>query len=187
MLIDALEKYKPFNEQEEKDLRLIKKALRDEPEIFHRHHLAMHMTASSWLVNEDYTKVLMIHHNIYNSWSWLGGHADGDEDLLQVALKEAKEESGLIDVHPVSKDIFSVEVLTVDGHEKNNQYVPSHLHLNITYLLQANEAHELFINEKENSDVAWFSLEEAIQASTEPWFQKRIYSKLNDKLKEKRY
>ncbi|MBN2794240.1 MAG: NUDIX hydrolase [Clostridia bacterium] len=186
MLIKALENYRPFNEQEEQDLKIIKKAIKEIPDIFHRHHLTAHMTASSWLVNQAYNKVLMIHHNIYNSWSWLGGHADGEEDLLQVAIKEAQEESGLKHIHPVSEDIFSVEVLTVDGHEKHNHYVPSHLHLNITYLLQADENQDLFINEHENSGVAWFTLEEAVKASTEPWFQKRIYSKLNEKLSKKR-
>ena len=73
-------------------------------------------------------------------------------------------------------------MLTVDGHVKRGAYVSSHLHLNITYLLQAEETDELRIKADENSNVAWFSLEDAIAASTEEWFQKHVYRKLNDRL-----
>ena len=83
----------------------------------------------------------------------------------------------------VDEDIFSLEVLTVDGHEKRGEYVPSHLHLNVTYLLEADEREKLCVCEEENSGVRWFTLDEALAASTEPWFVERIYKKLNDKLK----
>ena len=79
----------------------------------------------------------MAYHRLYDSWAWLGGHADGDRDLLAVALREVREESGLAEVHPVSEDLYSLEILTVDGHEKHGRYVSSHLHLNVTYLLEA--------------------------------------------------
>jgi 8-oxo-dGTP pyrophosphatase MutT (NUDIX family) len=112
----------------------------------------------------------------------LGGHADGDTDLLNVALKEVREESGLKNIQPISEDIFSLETLTVDGHDKRGGYVPSHLHLNITYLIEACESDLLEIKLDENSDISWFKLEDAIKASTEPWFRERIYKKLNEKL-----
>ena len=98
------------------------------------------MTASSWLLNATHDKVLMIYHNIYHSWAWTGGHADGDRDLLAVAKREAMEETGVTEIRVISEDIFSLEILTVDGHEKRGVYVPSHLHLNVTYLLEADEA-----------------------------------------------
>ena len=94
------------------------------------------------------------------------------------------EESGLTQVQAVSDDIFSLETLTVDGHEKNGTYVPSHLHLNVTYLLEADEEEALIINPDETSGVAWFRLEEGVMASSEPWFRDRIYKKLNQKLKK---
>ena len=126
----------------------------------------------------------MAYHKIYDSWAWLGGHADGERNLLETALREVREESGVTHVKPLSEDIFSVEVLTVDGHEKNGSYVSSHLHLNITYLLEADESDALHKKEDENCAVAWFGLEEAVEASTEEWFKKRIYRKLNEKLKQ---
>ena len=70
------------------------------------------------MVDKDRSKVLMVYHNIYHSWSWLGGHADGETDLLAVAIREVKEEAGISDVRPVSEEIFSLESLTVDGHVK---------------------------------------------------------------------
>ena len=105
---EAIERYQPFNEQEEHDKALILKALREEKDIFTRANALAHMTASAWVVNPQHDKALMVYHNIYKSWSWLGGHADGDENLLNVAIREVKEESGVVDVKPVSKDIFSL-------------------------------------------------------------------------------
>ena len=102
---------------------------------------------------------------------------------LKVALREAREESGLRNVRPVSEDIYSLESLTVDGHIKEGKYVSSHLHLNVTYLLEADEEDSLSVKPDENSGVAWFGLEEAIEASTEEWFRENVYAKLNDKLK----
>ena len=181
-LTEQIRSYQPMNEQEERDKELILRCLETEKDIFTRENHLAHMTASAWIVNEQRTKVLMAYHNIYKSWSWLGGHADGETDLLKVALKEAREESGILHVKPVSEELYSLEVLTVDGHVKKGAYVSSHLHLNVTYLLQAEETDALHIKEDENSNVAWFPLEEAVAASTEPWFQEHIYCKLNEKL-----
>ena len=108
--------------------------------------------------------------------------SDGQEDLLAVAVREVQEESGLQEVCPVSEDIFSLEVLTVDGHIKRGAYVASHLHLNVTYLLEASDEEALSVKEDENSAVAWFGLQETVKVSTEPWLREHIYGKLNEKL-----
>lgn len=183
-LIGELEEYIPFNEQEERDKTFILKMLKNEPDIFLRTCEHAHMSVSGWVVNRDHTKAIMAYHNIYKSWSWLGGHADGDENLLAVAIKEVREESGIKTVTPVDGKIFSVEVLTVDGHVKKGKYVSSHLHLNITYLLEADDTEMVAAKEDENSAVAWFSLEEALESSNEEWFKEHIYRKLIDKMKQ---
>lgn len=180
-LIQQLAQYIPFNEQEERDRETILHLLRTSDNVFTRDNTLAHMTASAWVVNQARTKTVMAYHKIYNSWAWLGGHADGDEDLLAVALREVGEESGLKNVRPVSRDIFSVEVLTVDGHVKRGRYVASHLHLNVTYLLEADETDELTMKEDENSGVSWFTFADALAASNEPWFKERIYRKLMEK------
>ncbi len=182
-IITALQAYRPCNEQEERDKAVILDYLRKNPDAFSRTNLIAHMTASAWVVNGRRDRVLMVYHRIYDSWSWTGGHADGDEDLARVALREVREETGVKSARLVSDEIYSLEVLTVDGHEKNGKYVPSHLHLNVTYLIEADETDPLAVCEEENSGVRWFSPEAALAASTEPWFVQRIYRKLNDRLK----
>ncbi len=182
-IYEDIARYEPFNEQEARDKAVILRFLEENEDAFLRENLIAHMTASAWVVNPKRDRVLMVYHRIYDSWSWTGGHADGEEDLLAVALREVTEETGVTHVRPVSKDIFSLETLTVDGHEKRGEYVPSHLHLNLTYLLEADDTEALRVCEDENKGVAWFGLDEALRASTEPWFVKRIYGKLNEKLK----
>ena len=181
-LKERIENYLPYNIEEQKDKELILKYMDIFDDVLTRKNEIGHFTSSCWIVNKEKTKVLMVYHNIYDSWSWVGGHADGDDDLLHVSLKEASEETGLKNVIPLSKDIFSLEVLGVDGHMKKGGYISTHINLNITYLLCANENDITHIKEDENSDVKWFELEEAIKASSEP-HMKKIYNKLNNKLK----
>ena len=181
-LLQILERYAPFNEQEARDRAVLMGLLRTGQDLWTRENEAAHLTASAWVVNGDRERVLMAHHNIYDSWSWLGGHADGERDLLAVAMREVREESGLARVAPVSEALFSLEILTVDGHEKNGRYVSSHLHLNVTYLLEADPSAAIRPKPDENSRVGWFSSADAVAASSEPWFRERIYTKLNDKL-----
>ena len=117
-----IERYVPCNEQEARDKALILDFIGKNEDAFLRTNLIAHMTASAWIVNDKRDKTLMVYHKIYDSWSWTGGHADGDEDLLSVALREAREETGLENVRAVTGDIYSLEVLTVDGHEKRGKY-----------------------------------------------------------------
>lgn len=181
-ILTKLMDYHPWNEQETRDLAEMLRRLRSGEELYSRGNASAHLTASAWVVSPDRKRVLMAYHNLYDSWAWLGGHADGERDLLGVALREVREESGLSEVRPVSEHIYSLEILTVDGHEKHGHYVSSHLHLNVTYLLEADPAAPVRCKPDENSRVGWFTPEDAVAASAEPWFQQRIYSKLNAKL-----
>ena len=178
-----IEEYEPFNEQEEKDKEEILRQICASKSILTRENKNAHFTVSAWIVNKDRRKVLMAYHNIYQSWAWLGGHADGNADLKHVILKEIEEESGLTDVRFVSEDIFSLEILTVAGHEKKGEYVSSHLHLNVTYLLEADMETPIRIKEDENSQIGWILVDEISKKSTEKWFVDRIYSKLCEKVK----
>lgn len=176
-----IENYIPYNAQEEKDKELILRYMDTFDNLLTRDNEFAHFTASAWLVNKERTKVLMVYHNIYQSWSWVGGHADGNPDLLRVAIREAKEETGLKQVAPVLEDIFSIEILGVSAHEKRGKHVAAHVHLNATFLLEADEQEALRIKQDENSAVKWFPLDEAVEASTERDLQV-VYRKLNEKL-----
>ena len=177
-LIASVEAYIPYNDQETADKALLLQWLRSGKDILTRDNLTAHLTASAWVVSPDRKSVLMAYHNLYDSWAWLGGHADGDPDLRAVAAKEAMEESGISAVRPLGDSIASLEILTVDGHEKKGKYVPSHLHLNVTYFFEAAPDGPLRKKADENSAVGWIRNEDIPHKSTEHWFVKRIYSKL---------
>ena len=181
-IIQEIKNFVPLCPQEQRDKAGILRFLAGNPDAFERENLTAHMTASAWVLSPDRRQVVMVYHNIYHSWSWTGGHADGDRDLLAVAMREVTEETGLRQLEVLHPGIFSLECLTVDGHEKRGAYVSSHLHLNVTYLLEADPAAPVRRKPDENSAVAWFGLEEAVAASSEPWFRERIYRKLNAKL-----
>ena len=183
-IYEDLQAFQPANEQEAADRDLILSRLETDPAVFDRSSVA-HMACSIWTVDPTFTKTLLVYHNIYDSWSWIGGHADGERDLEQVALRELEEETGVADARIVPcgpGNIFSLEVLTVDGHEKRGRYVSSHVHLNVTYLAVASPDNPLRVKPDENSGVRWMDLDEALAASTEPWMRDRIYRKLVDKL-----
>ena len=180
-LIAQIDNYIPCNEQERRDKALMLQLLQQDADLSRREHLSAHLTASAWVVSPDRKQVLMAFHNLYNSWAWLGGHADGNWNLQQVAEKEAAEESGIKNLKPLPGGIASLEILTVDGHEKRGEYVPSHLHLNVTYLFEGDPSLPLRCKADENSNVGWIAVEEIPVKSTEPWFVKRIYSKLTEK------
>ena len=174
--LEKIEAFIPQCEQEEAEKILILDFLRANDDAFSRENLTAHMTASSWVLSPDGEKVAMCYHNLYQSWSWSGGHADGEEDLMAVAMREAEEELG-VKTHPVKEGIASLEILPVQGHIKHGAWVPSHLHMNVTYLLQA-ESDVLHSRPEENSAVRWMTPQEALESSSEPWMVERVYRKL---------
>ena len=176
-----IENYIPYNEQEEKDKSLMLKYMDTFDDVLTRENEMCHFTASNWIVNKERTKVLMIYHNIYKSWAWTGGHADGDDNLLHVALKEVEEETGLKNLKVLSDGIYGLQILTVDPHIKRGKYVASHVHLDCCFLLEADENDSLTIKEDENSGVKWVDINEVTSLTNEEKM-KPIYRKLNEKL-----
>ena len=177
--IKQIEQYQPLNEQEVADkatiLMMIEKFSHT---ILLRDNTIAHLTASGFILNATFDKTLMIHHNIYKSWGWTGGHADGDADLLHVALKEAQEETGITSVKPLSSGIAALDILPVFSHMKREKFVNTHLHLSCAYLLIADEGETLQYNPNENSGARWIPLKEVSTHSSEthmlPVYQKLI-------------
>jgi len=176
--IKSIEVYNPVNEQEIQDKKVILNYIEHfGNNVLLRDNEIAHITSSGFIMNNTLDKVLLVHHNIRNVWSWTGGHADGDEDLLYVSIKEAKEETGIIDIHPLMDRIASIDILPVFGHIKNSKYVNVHLHLSIAYILIADETNELRICSEENSGVEWFPIDKF----TNEYFDKDdvyLYNKL---------
>lgn len=179
--VEDIKKYIPFNEQEEKDKSLFLKCMNDFKDILTRDNTIAHLTSSAFAINKDRNKFLMIYHNIYDSWAWTGGHSDGDEDQLQVAIKELKEETGVKNPKALLNEAYALDVLTVNGHVKRGEYVSSHLHLNLTYLIECSEEEALTLKENENSGVKWIPFDEVKDYCSEPHMIP-IYEKLIKKL-----
>ena len=177
MWINEIKNYIPKNVQEKTDKKaMVAFALRNSDALF-RDNLVAHFTSSAIVLNKDLSKVLFIHHNIYNSWGWVGGHNDGDGDFLHVAIKEAKEETGVNHIVPLNENIQAIDTIYVPNHMKKGTWIPDHVHMNLTYFLLADETEELVIKEDENSGVKWFTLEEALDVMDEPRMRP-IYTKL---------
>lgn len=178
MYRDEIAAYVPRNEQEAAEQRMILEYIRLFPDtVLTRENQIAHLTSSGFVVNADGTRVLMAHHDIYKVWAWTGGHADGDGDLLAVALREAREETGVEHIRPLSPAIASLDILPVWGHVKRGKWVPSHQHLNVSYLLVADEKDPLHEREGENSRVGWLPAERLLEYTNE-WQMDGIYTKL---------
>jgi 8-oxo-dGTP pyrophosphatase MutT (NUDIX family) len=132
-------------------------------ECFERSLEQGHITASAWILNPDKTKALLMHHKKLNIWCQLGGHSDGDSDILATAIKEAKEESGLKNIVPLSENIFDIDIHEIPARGKE----PSHLHYDIRFLLHSPEEEELVANEESN-ELKWVSKDLTELPSREP-------------------
>ena len=168
--LEAIKNFTPINEQEANDRSIVLDFIERHPEtVLTRENQVAHLTSSGLVVNAKMDKILMVHHNIYKTWTWTGGHADGNEDLLEVAVQEAMEETGVNSIKPFSKEVISIDIVPVYGHIKRGQYVSSHLHLNVTYVLIADESEALVVKPDENSGVKWVPVTALERHSNEPY------------------
>lgn len=173
--------YQPQNVQEANDKEMILWLCRQYEDLCYRSNLLAHFTASAFVVNEQKNKALMVYHNIYDSWGWTGGHADGDDNLLRVAVKETLEETGIAAVKPWRENLLALDILPVHGHIKKGRYVTAHLHLNAAFILMADEKLSLSNKPDENSAVEWLPLDKLHEFVSEP-LMLPIYQKLINRL-----
>ena len=181
---NQIQNFKARTEQEKSDRAIILNEIDHAgDDILLRKNKLAHMTSSGFILNEAMTKTLMVHHNIYKTWAWTGGHADGDRDLLQIAIKEAKEETGVERIKVLTDEMLSLDILTVNAHYKRGEYVSTHLHLSAAYVLIADEIEELKIKHDENSDVRWLPVEDMERLCNEPEIVP-VYRKLLERARE---
>lgn len=182
-LIKELHHYLPINEQEISDKKAMSLMIEKFPDtILLRDNTIAHIAVSGFIVNQTYDKTLMIHHNIYQSWGWTGGHADGDSNLLQVAIKEAKEETGISQAAPLTNSLAGIDILPVFSHMKQGKFVNTHLHLCFSYLLLADESETLQYKPDENSGVKWLPFSQISNYCSEAHMIP-VYEKLIQKVK----
>ncbi len=121
---------------------------------FDRTHLPGHITGSAWIVDPSNTQALLVHHAKLNKWVQPGGHADGDENILQVALREAEEETGLKKLRVVNDTPFDVDIHLIPKRAD----FPEHFHFDIRYLLEASMSDQIIVS-NESHDVKWITLD----------------------------
>ena len=184
MYREEIQAYVPQNQQEVGDKEMMLEYLRLFPDdILTRQNRVAHFTASGFVVNSAASRVVMAHHNLDKVWAWTGGHADGEGNLLSVALREAREETGVEHIRPLSTALASLEILPVWGHVKRGKWVPSHQHLNLTYLLTADESDPLHYREGENTGVAWLPADQLLELTNE-WQMDEVYTKLLERARK---
>jgi 8-oxo-dGTP pyrophosphatase MutT (NUDIX family) len=154
-LISLLEAYTPSDATDAAARERILGFVRAHDDCFERTLLEGHVTGSAWIVNPARTRCLLTHHRKLDRWLQLGGHADGQTDALEVAMREAREESGLTSLRPVSEAIFDCDVHPIPGRKTE----PEHFHYDVRFLLEADDAEPLVISEESN-ELAWVSLED---------------------------
>ena len=122
---------------------------------FQRHHLPGHITGSAWIVDSSKQFVLLTHHAKLNKWLQPGGHADGEEDVLNVALREATEETGIKQFKTLRSGIFDIDIHTIPSRKE----FPEHLHYDIRFLLEADKNEGLLITEESHA-LRWVSIDQ---------------------------
>ena len=188
-LLDWAGSYRPYDEAEEADrkalVQLLEMRKKNSLSLYKRENLTAHITVSCWIVNARRNHTLLGFHNLYKHWGWFGGHADGETDLVAVARREAAEECGLQSMKLLAEEPIDFCILGVGAHYKNQMQVPAHLHLNFTYLFEADEHEFIRLKPDENKAVSWIANERLLavtnEESTAP-----VYKRIMEKVKERK-
>lgn len=184
-ITEELKNYQPYDEAEARECEALRQFLAAFGEkAYERENLPGHFSASAWIVNPKRDKALMVYHNQFKSWTWPGGHAEGDKNLLEVAIKEVAEETGLRNIRSLQKLPIDINVLTVDNHFKHGIFVPRHLHFNLVYLFEADETEALTLKPDENSGVRWIGYNEINNCCLEDHI-KPYYNRIIKKIEER--
>ena len=182
-LRQKIENYIPFNEQEEKDKEQFLKFIDTFDDVLTRDNIFGHFSASAFVVNKERNKMVVVYHIINDGWIYPGGHADGEDDFLSVAVREVEEETGL-KVKVLDENIYAIQSAPVKGHIKRGKYVSAHLHLDVVYIMEADDKLPLIYKEDESKGVKWISFDEA-DNETMCDFIRPIHKKLIKKLNSK--
>lgn len=175
-LLDQLAAYAETHPQEADTIQRFTEFVRTRAECFERSLLEGHITGSAWIVDDSGTNVLLTHHRKLDAWLQLGGHADGDPDVLAVALKEAEEESGLVGFEPLIDGIFDLDIHRIPARKE----VPEHLHYDVRYVLRPTGSTTYIVSE-ESHDLRWVPLDE-VASLTEDESMLRMVEKWRAKI-----
>jgi 8-oxo-dGTP pyrophosphatase MutT (NUDIX family) len=170
--LESLNKYHPTSDEQSFKSRFLE--LLEHSDAFQRTHLPGHITGSAFIVSEDFSKTLLVHHAKLNRWLQPGGHADGDTLVTRVAMREANEETGLEYLKLASEDIFDIDIHPIPTRKD----FPAHDHYDVRYLVFGSTNEKIVVSE-ESHDVKWVSLSELEKYSSE-----KSVLRMRDKVKE---
>lgn len=173
-LLKLLKKFEPLDDLEGIAKQQMIDFLGQEKECFERSCQHGHFTGSCWLENYDGSLCLLTKHLKARIWLQLGGHADGVEDLLDVALREAREESGLTELVPLSKEIFDLGV-----HPTNFKNEQSHIHYDVRFIIKSTKDEEI-VKSEESLDLRWFK-KNISSLPTKNYYIRRMFKKWQEK------
>lgn len=154
-LLHLLQTHRPFDDEEHSMWLETINFIHQNPDCFERWLSIGHITGSAWIVDNAREYVLLMHHRKLDRWFQPGGHADGNPDIQQVALREAQEETGLTNIQLVDNQIFDIDIHLIPANTKE----PAHYHYDIRFLMQANRNLPLQSN-NESKNLAWVLLGE---------------------------
>ena len=152
VLLNMLQRYTPSAPEEIIFKRDTINFIQEHENCFERSLAIGHITASCWLLNKDGDAALLMHHAKLDRWFQLGGHCDGDSDVLAVAIKEAQEESGIMEIVPVDGEIFDIDIHLIPENSKEK----AHYHYDIRFLLHV-VSDESVIQNSESKALSWIS------------------------------
>lgn len=157
-LLQLLKNHQPSTTEEIQFKQQMIEFVEQNSDCFERSLLIGHVTGSAWIVDKSRQFTLLTHHRKLDKWFQTGGHCDGDSDVLNVAMKEALEETGLTDIRAINPSIFDIDI-----HEiPERKGIPTHLHYDVRFLLEADMNQPLIIS-SESSDLAWVELSKVSQ------------------------
>lgn len=175
-LLRQLQNYTPADAKEETDLAAMIAFLNMGGDCFARTHLPGHFTGSALLVNKDASRVLLNHHRALDFWMQFGGHADGHEDLQDVARREVQEESSFTHITPLQDAILDIDIHAIPYNAKRGE--PAHLHYDVRYIFRLEGGDENFTISDESINLRWCDYQEALRL-TGPGAVARLLSKWN--------
>jgi 8-oxo-dGTP pyrophosphatase MutT (NUDIX family) len=164
-LLDLLEGFVPANEVEASHVHELTRLLATTGEPFSRRHFDPgHVTASAFVIDPSSGRILLHHHRRLDRWLQMGGHLDDGEDVVSAALREAREESGLEDLHPFVELPFDIDVHVIP--EARGE--PRHLHFDVRFVVATGKPEEATITPEESLDLAWLELDDAERRMNAP-------------------
>lgn len=170
-ILYLLDIYEPSHPEDRKFRREIVTFVEEHTDFASRSNFLGHLTVSAWIVSPDRSQVLLLHHRKLDRWLQPGGHIENDDSLLDAAIREAEEETGLSNLNPFSDYIFDLDIHLIPARKAD----PEHNHLDIRFLVEADPEEQLNISPESNS-LRWFELDELVNLGLD-WSVMRMLGK----------